>query len=815
MPEPFLQDDAIAPSTQSNPLVPNNATPDRQLSGNLLTESQCERLLEATATVAHILLTAENLDASIKQALQTIGEALDTDRVNIIENFEHPSSSFLHWRILYEWDSPGTIPQFSDLNAAQGSYANIPELFERLRQGLPTSYLIEAAPEPFRSSQIAIGVQATYLVPIQVESQWWGIVGLDDCREVKHRSSTELSILGILANCVGSTIQRQRTQQVLLEAEQVQVAELAKANEELQQRDRLLSTVAEVTKDLLENPQVDDAIAQALQRIGEAAGIDRITLMLEKQDDCSGQLQHQVVYEWVTPNTPKQMNHPETAVMNNDDYGFLIDELHAGRSIWHVLEDFPEPAQTQQAGIKVKSTGAVPIFIEGKYFGCVGFDDCVTYRQWTAHEIDVLTSGAGAIGAALHRKQLVDRLVAKQTAIAREQEKAAQQQAAELSRVNTLLRNSLSRLSTEPNLNDVLGQLLLEVTRYAGASVGHVFSYDATHDALTMKLRVRDEQVFWAPADDEPAIFRSPISVSTTPVFTHLCHHPQLATLNVNEFKGRLWQGVPEWFQAKGIQATSSCVLLVGDRPFGMLAMSFPKPIVLRLVDEELILALAQQIALVMQLTTLAESSQEAALLEERNRMARDIHDTLAQSFTGVIMQLEATKRKIASAQLSVAQDHIARARSLAQAGLSEARRSVRALRPETLESNDLPDALYHLAQQMTDDTSVQISVEIQGATYSLISDVENNLLRIAQEALTNALRHAAPQIVRLQLHFTSNAIQLCIQDNGCGFNPESQVGKGFGLVGMQERSQRIGGEFTLTSTIGQGTEILVSVPVL
>jgi signal transduction histidine kinase len=213
-----------------------------------------------------------------------------------------------------------------------------------------------------------------------------------------------------------------------------------------------------------------------------------------------------------------------------------------------------------------------------------------------------------------------------------------------------------------------------------------------------------------------------------------------------------------------------------------------------------------------VEILRLADEAKQAAILDERNRMARDVHDTLAQAFTGVIMQLEATKRKINTAQPDAAQDHIARARSLAQAGLSEARRSVRALRPESLESNDLPDALYHLATQMTCDISAQILVEIAGRPYPLSIEVETNLLQIAQEAVTNALRHAQPQTIRLILHFASKHVDLSIVDDGQGFDPQFQMTVGFGLVGMQERSQRINGEFSLSSTIGQGTEIVVVV---
>jgi signal transduction histidine kinase len=829
MQEPFLQDDPIAHSPQVTSPIWKNGSYDESPSHfssprqdkvhppgtNAELERRRDRLLEVTAAVAQILLTAENLDHSIQQALQLLGETLESDRVNVIENFVPTlDCQFPHWRVLYEWNSPKTPSQFSDLNASQGSYEEIPEIFERLRQGQTVTYRIEDSPEPFRSKQIAIGVKVTYLVPIQVEGQWWGIVGLDDCWQVKHRNPTELTVLGILANCVASAIQRQRSQQALLQAEQERAAELARSNEALQQTIDTLGS--------LDN--FDDFIPTVLTIVARTFNANNCAYYEHNLDETvylrywfsNGKIlnplelklldseQHRVLRQLADGFTVP-LEHLHGTTVRDRTRSVIIDHTCAKASpAFHTF------AVSQGWGLELNQ----PLLVDGKADGAL-----VIYRElnqpFSDSEIMLVEGLAKQLALAMQASRLSaqarDRAV--ETAIAREREKAAQQQAAELSRANTLLRNSLSRLSTEPNLNDVLGQLLLEVTRYAGASVGHVFSYDATHATLTMKLRVRDEQVFWTPADDEPAIFRSPIPVATTPVFTHLCEHPQLATLNIHEFSGRLWTGVPEWFQAKGIRGTSSCVLLVGDRPFGFLAMAFPHPVALRLVDEELILALAQQIALVMQLTTLAEAAKETALLEERNRFARDIHDTIAQALTGIILQLEATKSIIAT-QPEVAHEHLFRARALARDGLAEARRSVWALRPEALESNDLPTVLHHLAQRMTTGTQLNAVVEVTGTPFPLSPTLEMNLLRIGQEALTNVLRHAEATVIRLTLHFTSQAVQLEVVDDGQGFDSQKPtVDRGFGLIGMQERSQRLGGRFSLVSQPGSGTTVLVTVP--
>lgn len=930
------------------------------------TLQQRDCLLEATATIASILLTVGDLDDAVHQALQIIGETLETDRVNIIENIGPPDGSqFLHWHVLYEWDAPGTVPQFSDPQAAQGSYEQIPEIFEQLRQGNIMSYRIEDAPDPFRQSQIAIGVKATYLIPIQVEGQWWGVVGLDDCREVKHRSAAELSVLNILANCVGNSIQRQRSQQAMLQAEQVRSQELERYNTKLQQTLERLSESEQRYRQLMELASegifrleyeepisVDLPLEEQVEQIYQQFRYAEHNLAFARMygyDQADALVGASLAHMIGAPENATQMEqfvrdghqmrNQETVEV--DRFGRKRHFLNNGFSIirdgyaiggWGTQIDITELRETQEALLQVEQARAaelakanealaraaerlveqpdlsaflhhitleaiaqldadaamlsivdeqrqvlravahvdqdsipvsslavemsideaefvsvlletrkpryfdlkqeahlfcpgaiayhqerhhqaaiaVPLFIGGKFLGHLGLAFTHT-NPIRDQESELLYALAQQAALAIQLTRLAEE--AKQTAIAREQEKAAQQQASELSKANALLRNSLSHLSTEPDLKDVLGRLLVEVTRYAGASVGHIFTYNADRHTLTMTLRVRDEQVFWTAADDEPAIFRSPISVATTPIFTRLRDQPRLATLNADQFEGRLWTGVLDWFQAKGYQGTSSCVLMVGDRPFGFLAMAFPQPVTLRLVDEELILALAQQIALVMQLTTLAEAAQETALLEERNRFARDIHDTIAQALTGIIMQLEAAKGVFAT-QPDIAHEHLTRASALAREGLAEARRSVRALRPEALELQNLPTALHQLLQRMTAGTELNAAIQVVGNPFLLAPTIELNLLRIGQEALTNVLRHAQAKTVCLTLEFALDAVRLDVIDDGQGFNPQQlTINHGFGLIGMQERSQQLGGTFSLISHPGAGTKISVTIP--
>ncbi len=204
--------------------------------------------------------------------------------------------------------------------------------------------------------------------------------------------------------------------------------------------------------------------------------------------------------------------------------------------------------------------------------------------------------------------------------------------------------------------------------------------------------------------------------------------------------------------------------------------------------------------------------AEEASMLEERNRMAREIHDTLAQAFTGILLQVGAATQVLAD-DLEATQAHLDIVDELARIGLAEARRSVSALRPQLLEDGSLPNALYRLVTQMTDATDTALSYETKGAAYSLPAKVENNLLRIGQEALTNAIRHADASEIRVELVYANTQCLLCVRDDGRGFGVGSIPSvSGFGLLGMSERADNIGAQLTIGSQPGQGTEIVVVV---
>jgi signal transduction histidine kinase len=207
--------------------------------------------------------------------------------------------------------------------------------------------------------------------------------------------------------------------------------------------------------------------------------------------------------------------------------------------------------------------------------------------------------------------------------------------------------------------------------------------------------------------------------------------------------------------------------------------------------------------------------AQFAAVLAERARIAREIHDNLAQEMLGISVQLEVVARTLpASAEL--AKTHLDRVRILVRHGIAEARRYVWDLRSQALEKNDLPTALSETARRLTNETSIQAQVEVSGTFRPLSRLVEDNLLRMGQEAINNAVKHAQAQRIFVNLVFDAKRLQLSVRDDGKGFDYQAGTAgtNHFGLVGMRERAEQIGGTLSIHSANGSGTEVVVDVPI-
>jgi signal transduction histidine kinase len=205
-------------------------------------------------------------------------------------------------------------------------------------------------------------------------------------------------------------------------------------------------------------------------------------------------------------------------------------------------------------------------------------------------------------------------------------------------------------------------------------------------------------------------------------------------------------------------------------------------------------------------------------VLDERQRMAREIHDTLAQGLTGIITQLAAASQ--VREESAEREHHLAAAAELARESLREARRSVAALTPGALRDSKLPDALRNVAARWSELHNVPAQVTCTGAAQPLLPEIEVALLRTAQEALANIAKHARASRVGVTLSYMGDVVTLDIRDDGIGFAYEPFDGVpgdrgGFGLTAMRQRALALGGTLEIESEIGGGTAVCVSIPAI
>jgi signal transduction histidine kinase len=382
------------------------------------------------------------------------------------------------------------------------------------------------------------------------------------------------------------------------------------------------------------------------------------------------------------------------------------------------------------------------------------------------------------------------------------------------------LRGILNSMSTEINPNRFLEHVLCVISRQMACPSVNVFSRN-DDNTLTLqavqednRLHILEKHITY-PTDDQPLLLEC-MENGTDCLLTYFDRDPiwmrfanrkdSAGQPRLNEKTALLTVTAHEQAKAQGIVLNVAIPMVTGGRTSGFISLLYSQKREFLPEEIELGLSLAQQAALAMRLMRLSQESQQMAVIAERNRMARDIHDTLAQGFTGVIAQLQAAR---GSTDLSEATAHIDTAESLARSSLGEARRSVRALRPRFLHETALSTALESMLTTVGDYSGLKTEFRLEGEQRAILADWEEGLLRVAQESLTNTIKHARASKFRAKLSFLPEQIILELTDDGSGASP-SEGHEGLGLIGMKERVTQMGGVIEFCFQPGRGMRTVV-----
>jgi len=213
------------------------------------------------------------------------------------------------------------------------------------------------------------------------------------------------------------------------------------------------------------------------------------------------------------------------------------------------------------------------------------------------------------------------------------------------------------------------------------------------------------------------------------------------------------------------------------------------------------------------QMDLIRQKIRSGAVLQERNRIARELHDNLEQELAGITMQLDLAVDCFQQAP-NVARDALETARNMSRHSMVDARRSVWDLRCDLLEQGDLVSALRQTVQPPVSRDNVKVDVSVTGDPVRLPATIEMNLLRIGQEAVANAIKHGRPSVVNARLQFDENKVRLSVTDDGHGFHPQDGAPTGhFGLLDMQERARSMGSVLQVESDPERGTTVVVEIP--
>src|SRR6266567_6536460 len=367
------------------------------------------------------------------------------------------------------------------------------------------------------------------------------------------------------------------------------------------------------------------------------------------------------------------------------------------------------------------------------------------------------------------------------------------------------------QLNRKVDVHEALQEVLAQVTKLLGLQTGWVWLLDAQGGPYLAAAQALPPYLA-----DHPERMRGYCLCLDTFLEGSLEGAANIDVLRCSRLKNAERDSDPtSW----GLRFHASVPIYASAMPLGVLNVASEDWRQLQAEELQLLHIIGDQIGLAIQRARLSAERTSAATrlatIEERNRLAREIHDTLAQGLAAITLQLE-TADALATARPERAQEAIRRALSLARSNLEEARRSVMNLRAAPLQNKTLIEALAALVQEGCTDPTVDVQYSYSPATAfpTLPARLEEGIYRIAQEALTNACKHARAQHIDVTLTVEDQYLHFVVQDDGCGFDPDKVTGIGseghFGLTGMAERVKLLGGSICISSEPGAGTCIAV-----
>jgi signal transduction histidine kinase len=373
------------------------------------------------------------------------------------------------------------------------------------------------------------------------------------------------------------------------------------------------------------------------------------------------------------------------------------------------------------------------------------------------------------------------------------------------------MRHAIAGLASLGELDVFLADMLRESIAAVSADGGAVELLEGME--IQHRIAMNKDGVLSPEASSELGSARPAAPPELLAAIAALEHHDAITGMDPTNPAAP--PGIGEYHRAEGTVSVTVLPLRVGTTVLGWMGLLLDAQVELSSDKVALLRVLSDQMTLALQLCRLAQEAQSAAtqtaVLSERNRLARDLHDTLAQGFAGVIAQLGAVEGAIELKQWDDATAYFERAKRLARFSLAEARSSVHALRPET-NAGPLRQRLERMVSAMTHGTGLTSIVHECGMPVELSLKADWCAYKFVQEALANAVKHSGAKQFVVQLEWGAGRLLLAAMDNGRGFAPD-KVREGIGFLSMRERAGEVGGGFRHEPQQGGGTRLCLELP--
>lgn len=765
-------------------------------------------LLSGIVQGSRILLESSDFEASLLQWLGRIGTATQASRAAFYDIIIHEPSGLRTGRGLCEWvsqDATGNHPV---------SFAN-PRVLDPRESEQAMAIFLSGAVNAVHTDECsgamlahmqAQGNQSVVAVPLMIDGAQWGVIGLDFAVR-KTLDSVTTHILQTAADSLSAVIARNQAQEHAVQIQRERAEENARLADQL-------ARIVQNARLILQAKDFEAGVVNWLGEFAQTAGAIRATLYDLALHEPSGLPTARVLCEWVSEravgNTAVSFANPYTIDPRGAE-DTMRNMLNGELAVFHT-EDASGAMRNQLEGQGNETVIAVPLFIGDSQWGVLSIDYDVKQELGSVNSV-LLQTAADSLAAVIARNLAHEQILKAQ----RERADELQKLAAQLTRIVHSSRQLLQAPEFENGVLQWLGEFAQD-TRAIRATL-----YDlALHEPSGLpSARMLCQWV------------REGISGSVGMSLTnlHIVDPSGAEQMMDDMLKGNFstfyaneaLDPMRSFLTEQGNTSVVTVPLFVGAKQWGCLSLDFDNKEEPSQVNIALMQTAADTLGSIIKnhesnLARLkaerqraqAVQAQEVAVLQERSRLAREIHDSIAQNFLAIQMQLHSLQE----IRPPAAQQIVGEARSLARLGLQEARRAVSALRPYALESRNLPDGLDALLTQATLGTGIVKQMDQPAIWHALAPELEDHVYRMTQEALNNCIKHAKPSNIRIELSQSHRELNVLIADDGIGFDvAATESGGGFGLEGMRQRARLIGASIQLHSQPKKGTQLLITLP--